>query len=114
MKLLKVSLVLAALTLAGCVQPDEPPACTVAAPVVKERNEVIARRGALEVELAKVRTEWAANCIKEDKLQVAFESDRPSLCRKNADWLYPDVVTQQLLAEFKGDLTTPTTPTQAQ
>ena len=87
MKLLKVSFVLAALTLAGCQQQRAPEPCKIAEPPVKERNEVIARRGALEVELAKVRTEWAANCIKEDKLQVAFESDRPSLCRKNADWL---------------------------
>lgn len=115
MKLLNVSLVFAAMLMAGCQpQQREPEPCKIVEPLVKERNEVIARRGALEVKLAGLRGEYARNCIERNNLPVAFESDRPSLCRKNAAELYPDTITAQLLSEFNGDLTESVTQTQAQ
>lgn len=107
MKLLKVSLVLAALVMAGC-HPSEPGECKVPEPVVKERNDVIARRGALEVSLAKIRGEWADRCMVGRDMPVFTESDRPGTCIRRAADIYPDTITAQLLSEFNGDLTTPT------
>lgn len=107
MRVTTTLLILATLGLSGCNQPIATGPVKVAP---TERAEVIARRAALEVSLSKQRSEWAMKCIDENRLPVFAESDRPVNCRRNADYLYPDMITQQLLSEFQGDLVTPTKP----
>uniref|UniRef100_A0AB39CCF5 Lipoprotein n=1 Tax=Pseudomonas phage RVTF4 TaxID=3236931 RepID=A0AB39CCF5_9VIRU len=101
MKTKLFALVVIAATLVGCNQPVTP-APKVEKP--KERNEVIARRAALEVKLTDDRSQWANDCMKKKEVEMMFESDRAARCLMFSKEIYPDNITQKLLAEFGGDL----------
>lgn len=103
---MKKVLVVAALAamLVGCGPQPQRPEETVTAPVVPERPEVQARRGALEVELDNKRGMWAERCISGRDVPVMFEADRPAICLRTARGIYPDNVTKILLSEFNGKL----------
>lgn len=103
----KIALLIMAVILVGCGDPRMHAEKANAKPVVKERNEVIARRATLEVELATARAKWKADCMREKLVTVAFESDIDGKCIRMADEIHPDVITQKLLSEFGGVLTEP-------
>lgn len=102
----KIALLVMAAALVGCGGPQMY-ATKETKPVPKERNEVIARRAAFEVQLAEQRAQWANDCMKNKEVEMMFESDRSTRCLMFAKEIHPDVITQRLLAEFNGDLVVP-------